>query len=81
MDNLNDEDIKKFVNLLIRINNYDYYNVKKGLGRFENADDFFNYVNKKISFIENNENLHTQLNETSTQLDIITKKYNKSEKH
>lgn len=80
MENLGDEDIKIFVNLLIRIYEYDYDKVKNGLGRFENADDFFNYVNKKISFIEDNENLHIQLNEASTQLDIITKKYNKSEK-
>jgi len=80
MGNLNDEDIKKFVNLLIRIYNYDYDKVKKGLGRFENADDFFNYVNKKISFIEDNENLNIQINETSAQLDKITNKLNKTEK-
>lgn len=80
MGNLDDEDIKKFVNLLIRIYEYDYDKVKKGLGRFENADDFYNYVNQKISFNEDNENLHVQLNETSSQLDKIIKKYNKTEK-
>ena len=80
MGNLEDEDILKFVNLLVRIHNYDFENALNGLGRFDSADDFFNYVNKKISFIEDNENLHIQLNETSTQLDKITNKLNKTEK-
>lgn len=80
MGNLEDEDILKFVNLLVRIHNYDFENALNGLGRFDSVDDFFNYVNKKISFIEDNENLHIQLNETSTQLDKITNKLNKTEK-
>lgn len=80
MENLEDEDIKKFLKLLKQIYKYDYKKAINCLGRFDNADDFFNYVNKKFTFIEDNVNLHTQLNETSTQLDIITKKYNKSEK-
>lgn len=80
MVNLNDEDIKKFVNLLIRINNYDYQNATNGLGRFENAEDFYNYVNKKITTIEDIELLNIQLSETTSQLEKLTQKYVKSEK-
>lgn len=80
MGNLEDEDILKFLKLLKRLYNYDYKNALNGLGRFDSADDFFDYVNKKISFIEDNENLHIQINETSAQLDKITNKLNKTEK-
>lgn len=80
MENINDEYIKKFVNLLVRIYKYDYNKVKIGLGKFENADDFYNYVNNKISIIEDNDILNTQLNETSTQLNKISKKYYECEK-